>query len=64
MGRDLLRCQPYDGRNWHNFLEKDSGLPGNFIDQVKTIDGEREQLSTDKGLAYFDGRVLIECAEF
>ena len=25
----------YDGRNWHNFLQKDSGLPSNFINQVK-----------------------------
>ena len=26
----------YDGRNWHNFLDKDSGLPSNFLNQVKT----------------------------
>ena len=29
----------YDGRNWRNFLDKDSGLPSNFLNQVKTIDG-------------------------
>ena len=29
----------YDGRNWHNFLEKDSGLPSNFLNQVKAVDG-------------------------
>ena len=25
----------YDGRYWHNFLTKDSGLPSNFLSQVK-----------------------------
>ena len=23
----------YDGRYWHNFLQKDSGLPSNFLSQ-------------------------------
>jgi ligand-binding sensor domain-containing protein len=45
----------YDGRNWRNFLDKDSGLPSNFLNQVKTIDGTRTWFSTDKGLAYFNG---------
>lgn len=45
----------YDGRNWHNFLTKDSGLPSNFLNQVKGIDGDRAWFSTDKGLAYYDG---------
>jgi ligand-binding sensor domain-containing protein len=45
----------YDGRNWRNFLEKDSGLPSNFLNQVKTVDGTRTWFSTDKGLAYYDG---------
>ncbi len=45
----------YDGRYWRNFLEKDSGLPSNFINQVKTVDGTRAWFSTDKGLAYYDG---------
>ncbi|MBZ5727176.1 MAG: DUF2793 domain-containing protein [Acidobacteriia bacterium] len=45
----------YDGRNWRNFLEKDSGLPSNFLNQVKSVDGTRTWFSTDKGLAYFDG---------
>jgi ligand-binding sensor domain-containing protein len=45
----------YDGRTWRNFLDKDSGLPGNFLNQVKSIDGTRTWFSTDKGLAYFDG---------
>jgi ligand-binding sensor domain-containing protein len=45
----------YDGRNWKNFLEKDSGLPSNFLNQVKAVDGNRAWFSTDKGLAYLDG---------
>jgi len=45
----------YDGRYWHNFLQKDSGLPSNFLNQVKGVDGERAWFSTDKGLAYYDG---------
>jgi hypothetical protein len=45
----------YDGRNWKNFLEKDSGLPSNFLNQVKAVDGQRAWFSTDKGLAYYDG---------
>jgi ligand-binding sensor domain-containing protein len=45
----------YDGRDWHNFLNKDSGLPSNFTSQVKGVDGDRAWFSTDKGLAYYDG---------
>ena len=45
----------YDGRNWKNFLDKDSGLPGNFLNQVKAVDGNHVWFSTDKGLAYYDG---------
>ncbi len=45
----------YDGRNWKNFLDKDSGLPSNFLNQVKALDGNRAWFSTDKGLAYVDG---------
>ena len=45
----------YDGRYWHNFLTKDSGLPSNFTNQVKGIDAKRAWFSTDKGLAYYDG---------
>jgi len=45
----------YDGRNWHNFLTKDSGLPSNFLNQIKGVDGQRAWFSTDKGLAYYDG---------
>jgi ligand-binding sensor domain-containing protein len=46
----------YDGRNWKNFLQKDSGLPSNFLNQVKGLDGDRAFFSTDKGLAYYDGK--------
>lgn len=46
----------YDGRNWRNFLDQDSGLPSNFLNQVKAVDGNRAWFSTDKGVAYFDGR--------
>ena len=45
----------YDGRNWHNFLTKDSGLPSNFLNQIKGVDATRAWFSTDKGLAYYDG---------
>jgi len=45
----------YDGRNWQNFLTKDSGLPSNFLNQVRSVDGKRAWFSTDKGLAYYDG---------
>ena len=39
----------------HAFLTKDSGLPSNFTNQVKALDGERAWFSTDKGLAFYDG---------
>jgi hypothetical protein len=45
----------YDGRYWHNFLTKDSGLPSNFTNVVKAVDGQRAWFGTDKGLAYYDG---------
>jgi ligand-binding sensor domain-containing protein len=45
----------YDGRNWHNFLKKDSGLPSNFLSQIKGVDANRAWFSSDKGLVYFDG---------
>jgi ligand-binding sensor domain-containing protein len=45
----------YDGRYWHNFLTKDSGLPSNFINVVKGVDAKRAWFGTDKGLAYYDG---------
>jgi len=45
----------YDGRNWQNFLQKDSGLPSNFLNFIKGIDANRAWFCTDKGLAYYDG---------
>jgi hypothetical protein len=45
----------YDGRRWHNFLTKDSGLPSNFTNVVKGIDANHAWFGTDKGLAYYDG---------
>jgi ligand-binding sensor domain-containing protein len=45
----------YDGRYWHNFLTKDSGLPSNFINFIKGVDAKRAWFGTDKGLAYYDG---------
>ena len=46
----------YDGRYWHNFLTKDSGLPSNFTNVVKGVDANRAWFGTDKGLAYYDGK--------
>jgi len=45
----------YDGRNWHNFLTKDSGLPSNFMNYIKGVDANRAWFCTDKGVAYYDG---------
>jgi ligand-binding sensor domain-containing protein len=45
----------YDGRYWKNFLDKDSGLPSNFLNMVKAVDGNHAWFATDKGLAYYDG---------
>ena len=45
----------YDGRYWHNFLTKDSGLPSNFTNFVKGVDANHAWFGTDKGLAYYDG---------
>jgi len=45
----------YDGRYWHNFLTKDSGLPSNFTNVIRGVDANRAWFGTDKGLAYYDG---------
>jgi ligand-binding sensor domain-containing protein len=45
----------YDGRYWHNFMTKDSGLPSNFTNSVKGVDANHAWFCTDKGLAYYDG---------
>ncbi|MBZ5560971.1 MAG: regulator [Acidobacteriia bacterium] len=43
----------YDGRNWHNYLNKDSGLASDFINAPKTRRNEVWNC-TDKGLSYLD----------
>jgi len=43
----------YDGRDWHNYLAKDSGLASDFINAPKTRHHE-VWLCTDKGLSYLD----------
>jgi frataxin-like iron-binding protein CyaY len=43
----------YDGRNWHNYLTKDSGLASDFINAVKSRRNEVWSC-TDKGLSLLD----------
>jgi ligand-binding sensor domain-containing protein len=43
----------YDGRNWHNYLTKDSGLASDFINAVKSR-GDEVWSCTDKGLSYLN----------
>ncbi len=43
----------YDGRNWHNYLTKDSGLASNFINAVQTR-GNEVWACTQKGLSELD----------
>jgi ligand-binding sensor domain-containing protein len=43
----------YDGRNWHNYLTKDSGLASDFINAPKSRRNEVWSC-TDKGLSYLD----------
>jgi ligand-binding sensor domain-containing protein len=43
----------YDGRNWHNYLTKDSGLPSDFINAAKSRRNE-VWTCTDKGLSMLD----------
>ncbi len=43
----------YDGRNWHNYLTKDSGLASNFINGVEAS-GNIVWVCTQKGLNEFD----------
>ncbi len=40
----------YDGRNWHNYLTKDSGLASDFINAVQSR-GDLVWACTDKGLS-------------
>jgi len=43
----------YDGRNWHNYLTKDSGLISDFINAPKSRRNE-VWVCTDKGLSMLD----------
>jgi ligand-binding sensor domain-containing protein len=43
----------YDGRNWHNYLTKDSGLASNFINAVQSRGGD-VWASTQNGLSQLD----------
>ena len=43
----------YDGRNWHNYLSKDSGLISDFINAPKARANE-VWACTDKGLSFLD----------
>jgi ligand-binding sensor domain-containing protein len=43
----------YDGRNWHNYLTKDSGLASDFINASKSRRNE-VWACTDKGLSMLD----------
>jgi ligand-binding sensor domain-containing protein len=43
----------YDGRSWHNYLTKDSGLASDFINAPKAR-GDEVWACTDKGLSYLN----------
>jgi hypothetical protein len=43
----------YDGRNWHNYLKKDSGLPSDFVNGVQAR-GNDVWVATQKGLSELD----------
>ncbi len=45
----------YDGRTWHNYLSKDSGLASNFINAVRSR-GDDVWASTQSGLSQLDIR--------
>jgi ligand-binding sensor domain-containing protein len=45
----------YDGRNWHNYLTKDSGLASNFINAVQSR-GDEVWTSTQSGLSELNTR--------
>jgi ligand-binding sensor domain-containing protein len=45
----------YDGRSWHNYLTKDSGLASNFINAVHSR-GDEVWTSTQSGLGELDTR--------
>lgn len=48
----------YDGRHWRNFLQKDSGLPSDFINYVRA-QGNIGWICTDSGLSSYDGKSWV-----
>jgi hypothetical protein len=52
-GSTYFGLSGYDGRNWHNYLTKDSGLASDFINAPKS---RRDEVwaCTDKGLSYLN----------
>ncbi len=48
----------FDGRRWRSYLDKDTGLPSNFIAHVSAW-GRTAFLATDAGFAVFDGTTLV-----
>jgi ligand-binding sensor domain-containing protein len=48
----------YDGRRWNTFTAADTGLPGDFVNQVAAR-GRTAWLSTDQGFAVFDGETCV-----
>jgi hypothetical protein len=52
-GSTYFGLSGYDGRDWHNYLNKDSGLASDFINAPKARGGGVWSC-TDKGLSYFN----------
>lgn len=48
----------YDGRRWNTFTAADTGLPGDFVNQVAAR-GRTAWLATDQGFAVFDGETCV-----
>jgi ligand-binding sensor domain-containing protein len=48
----------YDGRRWNTFTAADTGLPGDFVNQVAAR-GRTAWLATDQGLGVFDGETCV-----
>jgi ligand-binding sensor domain-containing protein len=48
----------YDDRHWQTYIDKDSALPSNFIQNLRAVDGFAF-CCTDNGLAAFDGKTWV-----
>ena len=48
----------YDGRRWRTFLQRDTGLPGDFLNHVAAR-GHTAWLSSDQGFGVFDGTTCV-----